>query len=566
MAKFKVTTISGKSLYLDDKNEIHRGGEGRILLLPKENNKVAKIYHAGVKPLSEKRFYQLRKLDNELFVNPIELLYQNSQVVGFVMEYAGNDYFPLSSMYNRSFCQRNSITDKFKTSIAKQLIEALKQAHFNGFVIGDLNQFNVLVNLKGKIKLIDVDSYETPGHKHTGLMLEDIRDYYYQGEASMNGDYFALSVLLFYLLTYTHPFKGIHQKYKTLAERMIHQVPVFANDNLLKVPKCYEPVQNLAIRQKFEKMYLHGERFLFSLNGAKIVSPTKKQVLVAKYDEKELLIKPVVQNSAILDVYFGQKLGYVELKDRFLVYSAANKSYLTKTIELLKNQYDEVFIGNENILAKKGAQLFHVKIGGGIAIENFSFSKNAIYTQYENILIVVSKGQMYWLYLDEVLNHSIRTKRTEVFSEAIIHRNSLIQNTGGIHRIFYNTGNDIASVKIEKNIKQVFQHKNIGLAQFVKEKKIINQYFKVNGLKPEFVDYCPETFSEFAYMPASKNDGFIFEPQDNKLWVRRTEDFKLISELECSKVSQLSTLFYSNSGIIIWEGDEVFLANNLSST
>ncbi|NJO91044.1 MAG: hypothetical protein HC831_20330 [Chloroflexia bacterium] len=42
MAQFKVTTEAGKSFQLDDVNEIHRGGEGRIILLPKEKNKVAK--------------------------------------------------------------------------------------------------------------------------------------------------------------------------------------------------------------------------------------------------------------------------------------------------------------------------------------------------------------------------------------------------------------------------------------------------------------------------------------------------------------------------------------------
>ncbi|NJO91045.1 MAG: hypothetical protein HC831_20335 [Chloroflexia bacterium] len=214
-----------------------------------------KIYHNGVVPISKLRFDQLQKLDNETFVKPLDLLFSYSEIVGFTMEYAGSDYFPFSALFNRSFCQRNAISDKFKTTIANKLIEAVKQAHFNGFVIGDLNQYNVLVNKSGDIKLIDVDSYETPGHKHTGILLDEIRDYYYKGIVSMNSDYFALSVLLFYLLTYTHPFKGVHEKYKSLAERMILQLPVFVNDSLLKVPKCFEPIQDKNIQGKFEKMY-----------------------------------------------------------------------------------------------------------------------------------------------------------------------------------------------------------------------------------------------------------------------------------------------------------------------
>ncbi len=208
MAKHLVKTSGGKSFFIDDKNEIQRGGEGRILLLPAEKDKVVKIYHPGIKPISEARYKQLQKLDKELFLKPLDLIYLKSEIIGFVMEYAGANYFPISSLFNRSFCLRNAITDKYKSKIADKLIDAVKHAHFNGFVIGDLNQYNVLVDLSGNLKLIDIDSYETPGHKHTGVLLDDIRDYYYQGIVSMNSDYFALSVLLFYLFTYTHPFKG----------------------------------------------------------------------------------------------------------------------------------------------------------------------------------------------------------------------------------------------------------------------------------------------------------------------------------------------------------------------
>jgi len=562
MAKFQVQSKNGKSFYLDDKNEIHRGGEGRIILLPAEKGKVAKIYHGGVLPISELRYNQLQKLDNELFVKPLDLLYENNKIIGFKMEYAGSDYFPLSSLFNRSFCHRNAITDKFKTIIAKKIIEAVKQAHFNGFVIGDLNQYNVLVNLNVDIRLIDVDSYETPGHKHTGVLLDEIRDYYYNGVVSMNSDYFALSVLLFYLLTYTHPFKGIHQKYKTLAERMVKQLPVFVSDKLLKVPKCYEPIQNKIVQTKFEKIYANGERFLFSLDGFSIKTITQKPVLMTKHEEKDLVVKPVLLNSKIFNVYFNPDLGMIEQADKIIIYSSKNQSYVTTKIELPKDEYEKVYLGNENILARKDNRLYHIKNNTKIIeIENFRFSKSGFVYQLENILISVANGQMYWIYLDEVLNHSIKNKRTEVFSEGMLHHNGLIQNTGGVQRIFYHTGKDLATVKLGRNVKQVYQYGNIGLVQFIDNKKLVNRYFKINGLHLEFVDLKPEVSIEFAYMQQNKENGFIFEPEDNKLFIRRTEDFKQITEMQCSKVSRQSSLFYTKAGIIIWEEDEVYLVN-----
>ena len=168
---------------------------------------------------------------------------------------------------------------------------------------------------------------------------------------------------------------------------------------------------------------------------------------------------------------------------------------------------------------------------------------------------------MYWLYLDEVLNHSIQNKRIEVFSEAMLHHNGLIQNTGGVQRIFYHVGKDLATVKLEKNTKQVFQRGNTGIIQYVDNKKLVNQYFKIEGLQLELVDVKPEVFLEFGYMPESKENGFIFEPDDNKFCIRRTSDFKIISEIKCSKLSRQSSLFYTKAGIIIWEGDEVQLLN-----
>ncbi len=561
MAKFKATTETGKSFFIDDANEIHRGGEGRIILLPKEKNKVAKIYHNGVIPISKLRFEQLQKLDNKVFVKPLNLLFSNNEIIGFTMEYAGSDYFPISSLFNRSFCQRNGISDKFKTTIANNLIEAVKQAHFNGFVIGDLNQYNVLVNNKCDIKLIDVDSYETPGHKHTGILLDEIRDYYYKGIVSMNSDYFALSVLLFYLLTYTHPFKGVHEKYKSLAERMIKQLPVFVNDCLLKVPKCFEPIQDKSIQGKFEKMYINGERFLFSLNGTVVQSKVKKPLLVAKHDEKDLVLSMIFQGVEVLDVYFSLNQGFIETKSDFTVFNSTNKSYLNKKTEISKGDFEKLYLGNETILGRIGNELFHVKKNEVIKIDNFKFPQNSFCYQLENVLIVIARGQMYWLYLDEVFNHSIRNKRTEVFSEAMSHHNGLIQNTGGVQRVFYHTGIDIATVKVGKTLKQVFQQGNIGLTQFIENNKLVNQYFKIEGLKLEFVDYQPKSFVEYAYMKTDKKSGFIFEPTDNKLSIRRTEDFKLVSEIECSKISEQSTLFYANSGIIVWEGNEVFLVN-----
>ena len=563
MPKFKITTNTGNSFFLKDENEIHRGGEGRILLIDSQKDKVAKIYHTGIKPITEERFKHLMKLNKSIFIIPNELILQKNTIIGYTMEYAGTDFFPLSSCFSKNFCLRMNINNSTKIKIAKKLIDAVKIAHNKDIIIGDLNQYNILVNKKAEIKLIDTDSYKTPGYKHSGLLLDEIRDYLYQGIVSKNSDYFALSVLMFNLFTFTHPFKGIHKNIKKLSDRMINKIPVFANDPFLKVPKCYLPLQDKNIQNDFNRFYLNGERYLLSLstsNGIKIAKP-KLQIL-KRFDEKELIITPIIQNENIINTKFGTASGYIETETQFIIYSANNKAYVSRKFKISKKEFDQVFITENNVLAKKNGNLYHYKNESEIVkISNFNFTNEYILHQLDNILIVINANQMYKLYLDEIRNSSIVNKRTEVFGPAFTSHNGLIQNSGSIKRVFYNTGRDIATVKSEKNIKMIYQQGNVGIIQSIENKKLTNQYFKIKGLKQEFAQKKIELFTNFAYMPNGDGEGFIFEPADNKIKVIRTQDFNTISEIQTNLISAQTTIQYTNSGIIAWEDNSVYLIN-----
>ena len=566
MPKFKVYTNTGKSFFLKDENEIHRGGEGRILLIDAQKNRVAKIYHKGIKPITKERFDALQKLDKLLFLIPQELLLQKNTVVGYTMEFAGKEFFPLSSCFSKSYCVRMKMTGKTQAKIAKSLIEAVKTAHKNSIVIGDLNQFNVLVNAKGDIKLIDTDSYKTPGFAHSGLLLDEIRDYLYQGVVSESSDYFALSVLLFYLLSYTHPFKGIHQKFKKLSDRMIHKIPVFANDPLLKVPKCYHALSDKHLQSEYNRLYLKGERFILSFAGTAVKTAKPKIPVLKRFDEKELIITPIIQNENIIDVKFGASTGYIETEEQFIVYSTSNKAYISRKFKISKRYYDTVFLTDDNVLLRKDDTLYHYKNDQDIVrISNFQIPRNAIVHQSGNILMIIGKNQMYKLYLDEIRNSSITNKRIEVFGPAFSHHNGLVQNVGGVQRIFYNTGKDIATVKAEKSIKMMYQQANVGMIQTVENKQLANYYFKIIGLKQEFSALQAEQFNNFAFMPATGGEGFIFEPVDNKILLRRTQDFNIISEIKSNIISAQSSLSYTRSGIIVWEDNSVYLINKKQS-
>jgi len=280
------------------------------------------------------------------------------------------------------------------------------------------------------------------------------------------------------------------------------------------------------------------------------------------FDEKELIITPIIQNEKILNVRFESVSGYIETENQFVVYHANNKAYVSRKCKILKKEYDAVFVTDNNILLRKAETLFHYKNDSDIVkITNFQFADDFILHQSGNVLILIGANQMYKLYLDKIHNSSISIKRTEVFGPGFSHHNGLIQNSGGVQRIFYNTGKDIATVKATKNIKMLYQQANIGIIQSIENKKLSNYYFKIKGLKQEISPKPIEQFSNFAFMPTENSEGFIFEPADNKINVIRTQDFKIISEIKSNLFSTQTSLNSTKSGILAWENNSVYLIN-----
>jgi len=50
-------------------------------------------------------------------------------------------------------------------------------------------------------------------------------------------------------------------------------------------------------------------------------------------------------------------------------------------------------------------------------------------------------------------------------------------------------------------------------------------------------------------------------PKDDKISIIRSQDFAEISELKCSLVSSTSTIKNTNSGLVLFEDDKVWLLN-----
>ncbi len=555
----KVYSKSGNAVLIDESLEIQRGGEGAIIKI--DDKKVAKIYHSGISGISEFAYNHLKVLPQNIFVIPHELFYsQLGEIVGFSMEYLSSEFLPISNLFNKNFCDKHLITNNFKLKIAKQLINSIEIAHQHQIVVGDFNQFNLLFSLSGDVKCIDTDSYQTPSAPHSGRLLDEIRDYLYHGIVSKNSDYFALSVILFYLFTFAHPFKGISQKVKKMQDRMILKLPIFA-DEIIK-PKVYTPIIWKNLQLKFERFYFGGERFLLDLVDAQQVSTTKKTTTVhISYDD--LYVKQFLNHAEIIDIEFISNKGYAETTENFILFSASDKGNLHDFITLKKAEFDAIFLATTAFFAKKGNNLVRVEKNGTLnKISNFEFSGSSRNVQYDDIFLVVGNNEMYELSLNQVFNTSMQTKRTEVFSENMWAIPNIAQNTGGNYRLFYHTGTNLANVKIPIIPKQLKQIGNIGIVQYIENNEIKNQYFQINGLKFELASSInlPE-FMHFSYQKRDKDSGFIYEPTDNAILIRRSQNFEVISTIQTELVSATSKLFHTLSGLVCLSDGELYLLN-----
>lgn len=566
MGYISAVTQNGTKIRINEAKEINRGGEGVIYELGQDF--VAKIYHPGIEPIKLDKFEFLRKLDKNLFVPPLELLFDSkSNIIGYTMPYLNSEYYPLSNLFVKSFCTANGVDKKVKLIIFENLIKAVEYAHQMKIVIGDLNCFNVMVNNQGSIKLIDTDSYQTPGFVHSGRLLEEIRDYYYQGKIDSNSDFFALSIMFFNMLAFLHPFKGIHKTYMKMSDRMIHKIPVFLNDPGLKIPKCYEPINDSNLLGQFERFYLKGERFLMSLsnvNANMIIVKANQPSAVKSYEKNDLIITMLLADKEIKNINCRENRMVLETEDDFYIYDTKNPGYVNLLDTISKKNYSQVFIGDQNIILKKGNELFlHQGINKISKITSFQVPDQTLFgKQYENILVIVDHDKMYKIFLDEVIAGTIRLTTLEVFGKGFQKNNSLLWNVGGKQNVFYNeSGKEMAIVNLPTRIQDLYQERNLGMIQYIEKKQVKYKLFKIKDNKLNIAQDEFPGWNHFTCRMDKTGEGLIFAPVDDGIKIMRTQDFAQVGELKCDLVSSESVLKNTKSGLVLLENGKAWLLN-----
>jgi hypothetical protein len=226
---------NGTPLVLTPENALGAGGEARIYAVPPGAQYAAKIYHQSEPDRAQKLMAMLANPpDDPLAAQgklsiawPLDLLQSadaEARFAGYLMPRV-SEAQPLFHCYNPASRRRLYPTFDYLAlhRVGRNLAAAVQALHSRGYVIGDVNESNILVSGSALVTLVDTDSFQVldtrtgktfrcPVGKpeYTPPELQGVP--FAATDRRPEHDRFGLAVLLFQLLMEgAHPFAGIYQ-------------------------------------------------------------------------------------------------------------------------------------------------------------------------------------------------------------------------------------------------------------------------------------------------------------------------------------------------------------------
>jgi len=234
--------VGNKRLVLSKSDFVASGGEASVYA---KGSTAYKIYSNKKQTLPSKKMTELSVLTHPGIIKPLDLIYDGNKVIGYSMRYIPSTW-TLCQLFTKAFRERHKIKNDRILDLVKKIREVVQHCHEKGILIVDLNEMNVLTDKKFKEPyFLDVDSYQTPSFPATALM-ESIRDRHNK-KFSEGTDWFAFAIISFEMFIGIHPYRGKHNNYKGLDERMKRNLSVLNKDvsvppicqSLKVIPKAY---------------------------------------------------------------------------------------------------------------------------------------------------------------------------------------------------------------------------------------------------------------------------------------------------------------------------------------
>jgi hypothetical protein len=277
--------LDGKKVRLDKRAVLGAGGEATVV---KHKSWAVKIYHAPT-PQHAAKLRDLVSLPHRLppaVIAPELLAFDphGRDVIGFAMRALAPAYTVAANLAHKRFRASHAISTADVAALFQNIHQTLGALHGAGFVVGDLNDLNLLFDGDAPA-FIDVDSYQFGAHPcpvGTEAFLDPA--HYGADLAAVTfrpaNDWYSFAVLLFKSLLLVHPYGGVHPTVKTLKARAQGRIPVFAAG--VRIPKIARSPDLLSddLMQMFARYFVEGWRgefpagLLHSFRGSLVTCPS----------------------------------------------------------------------------------------------------------------------------------------------------------------------------------------------------------------------------------------------------------------------------------------------------
>jgi serine/threonine protein kinase len=228
------TTLKGETVSLDTNTILGTGGEAKVYAVYQKPNLVAKIYHKPTKKRAKKLDIMLANPPGDPMASqghisiawPVDLLETTDptpKVIGFLMLNVSG-MSSILNFYNPQIRRKECplFNYKYLHRSARNLAAAVRAIHNRGYVIGDINESNILVSDSSLVTVVDTDSFQVTDpqtgdiHRcpvgkpeYTPPELQGIT--FAHADRLPQHDLFGLGVLIFQLLMEGfHPFTGVY--------------------------------------------------------------------------------------------------------------------------------------------------------------------------------------------------------------------------------------------------------------------------------------------------------------------------------------------------------------------
>ena len=223
MDSLTVTKVNSKtSVTLNLNNYLSSGGQADLYV---KDGLVYKIYHEANKVIPEKKIEELKALNKDNIIIPIEHIRDKKSLIGFTSKEV-KSCKPVIEVMTNVYWKNNGVKIDNVIELVNLMKDTFSFIHDNKCLVIDANEYNFLINgICNYAYFIDVDSYQTPSFK-ASYITPSIKDYHTKDFNELT-DWFSFAIIACQLFVGMHPFKGKHNKYKTIPERILNNISIF---------------------------------------------------------------------------------------------------------------------------------------------------------------------------------------------------------------------------------------------------------------------------------------------------------------------------------------------------